>query len=155
YFHAKNSKLFYHLAKLSDTLRTAKFPSELLTQKQRLIKLRIGNPIPVEDQKEHETLALLTDFLRKNPHMPSNAFHNKKLLDNIPKTLKFPKPPKKIAGPIPITAIEAEIEKLRQNDKRLLVSKNYEVFLARANTVPYILQEIGRLREITFREVGE
>lgn len=155
YFHAKNSKLFYHLAKMSDTLRTAKLPSELLTQKERLIKVRIGNPISVEDQKEHESLAVFTDFLRKKTYMLSNAFQKKKLLDNIPKTLKFPKPPKKIAGPIPITAIEAEIEKLRQNDKRLLVSKNYEVFLARANTVPYILQEIGRLREITFREVGE
>ncbi len=36
-----------------------------------------------------------------------------------------------------------------------LLSKNYEVFLAEANSIPYILQEIGRLREITFREVGE
>ena len=33
YFHAKNSKLFYFLANISDTLRTAKLPSELLTQK--------------------------------------------------------------------------------------------------------------------------
>lgn len=155
YFHAKNSKLFYHLAKMSDTLRTAKLPSELLTQKERLIKVRIGNAISVEDQKEHEALPVFTEFLRKKTYMLSNAFQKKKLLDNIPKTLKFPKPPKKIAGPIPLKAMEAEIEKLRQDDKRLLVSKNYEVFLARANTIPYILQEIGRLREITFREVGE
>ncbi len=56
YFHAKNSKLFYRLAKMSDTLRTAKLPSELLTQKERLIKVRIGNAISVEDQKEHESL---------------------------------------------------------------------------------------------------
>jgi len=155
YFHAKNSKLFYRLAKMSDTLRTAKLPSELLTQKERLIKVRIGNPISVEDQREHESLAVFTEFLRKKTYMLSNAFQKKKLLDNIPKTLKFPKPPKKIAGPIPLKAMEAEIEKLRHNDKRLLISKNYEVFLAEANSVPYILQEIGRLREITFREVGE
>lgn len=155
YFHAKNSKLFYHLAKMSDTLRTAKLPSELLTQKERLIKVRIGNPISVQDQKDHESIPLFTDFLRRKTYMLSNAFQKKKLLDNIPKSLKFPKPPKKIAGPIPVKAMEAEIEKLRQNEKRLLVSKNYEVFLAQAKAIPYILQEIGRLREITFREVGE
>ncbi|MCG2417424.1 lysophospholipid acyltransferase family protein [Aequorivita sp. F47161] len=155
YFHAKNSKSFYRLAKLSDTLRTAKLPSELLTQKERLIKVRIGNPISVEDQKEHQSLTAFTAFLRKKTYMLSNAFQKKKLLDSIPKTLKFPKPPKKIAGPIPLEAMESEIEKLRENDKRLLISKNYEVFLAEANSVPYILQEIGRLREITFREVGE
>ena len=52
YFHAKNSKLFYGMARISDTLRTAKLPSELLTQKERLIKVRIGNAIPVKDQSE-------------------------------------------------------------------------------------------------------
>ncbi len=121
YFHAKNSKLFYRLAKISDTLRTAKLPSELLTQKERLIKVRIGNPISVEDQKEHESLTVFTEFLRKKTYMLSNPFQKKKLLDNIPNTLKFPKPPKKIAGPIPLKAMEAEIQKLRENDKRLLV----------------------------------
>ena len=48
-----------------------------------------------------------------------------------------------------------EVETLRENDSRLLQSKNYEVFLAPAKEIPNILQEIGRLREITFREVGE
>jgi putative hemolysin len=155
YFHAKNSKLFYTLAQLSDTFRTAKLPSELLTQKERLIKVRIGNPISVSDQKEHESLEDFTDFLRKKTYVLANPFERKKLLENIPKSLKIPKPPKKIAGPIPIKAMELEVESLRNDDKRLLVSKNYEVFLAQADCIPNILQEIGRLREITFREVGE
>ncbi len=155
YFHAKNSKLFYRLAKLNDTLRTAKLPSELLTQKERIIKVRIGNPISVSDQAEHEDLQDFTEFLRKKTYMLSNPFEKKKLLETIPKTLKIPKPPKKIAGPIPTSAMKAEVEELRQRDKRLLISKNYEVFLAQADAIPNILQEIGRLREITFREVGE
>jgi len=155
YFHAKNSKLFYRLAKLNDTFRTAKLPSELLTQKDRVIKVRIGNPIAVDDQNEHESLVNFTEFLRKKTYMLSNAFEKKKLLEGIPKTLKIPKAPKKIAGAISVAAMEAEIESLRKNDKRLLVSKNYEVFLAQANIIPNVLQEIGRLREITFREVGE
>jgi hypothetical protein len=37
----------------------------------------------------------------------------------------------------------------------LLQSKNYQVFLTTAEKIPNILHEIGRLREITFREVGE
>ncbi len=155
YFHAKNSKLFYRMARLSDTLRTAKLPSELLTQKERLIKVRIGNPISIEDQNEHEHLENFTEFLRKKTYMLSNAFEKKKLLESIPKKLKFPKPPKKITGAIPVEAMEKEIDALRKADKRLLESKNYEVFLAQAEHIPFVLQEIGRLREITFREVGE
>lgn len=155
YFHAKNSKLFYRLAKLSDTLRTAKLPSELLTQKERIIKVRIGNAISVNDQQEHESLEDFTEFLRKKTYVLANPFEKKKLLEQIPKTLKIPKPPKKIAGPISVSAMLSEVEKLRELDKRLLISKNYEVFLAQAPLIPNILQEIGRLREITFREVGE
>ena len=155
YFHAKNSQLFYRLAKMSETLRTAKLPSEVLTQKERLIKVRIGNPISLKDQAEHESLESYTNFIRRKTYMLANPFQKKKLLDGIPKKLKFPKPPKKIAKPLPISVIEKEIEVLKKKDKRLLKSKNYEVFLAPAQYIPNIIQEIGRLREITFREIGE
>ena len=49
----------------------------------------------------------------------------------------------------------AEVDAARKNDCRLLQSKNYEVFFTEANQIPNILHEIGRLREVTFREVGE
>ena len=146
YFHAKNSKLFYRLAKMSDTLRTAKLPSELLTQKERLIKVRIGNPIQLKDQLEHESLDDFTEFLRKKTYVLANPFQKKKLLENIPKNLKISKHPKKIAGSVPVEAMEAEINELQRTDKRLLQSKNYEVYLAAAENIPNILQEIGRLR---------
>lgn len=155
YFHAKNSRLFYRLAKLNDTLRTAKLPSELLTQKERIIKVRIGHPIAVQDQLEHNSLESFTEFLRKKTYVLANPFEKKKLLEQLPQTLKIPKPPKKIVGPTPKDAMQNEVEVLRTKDLRLLESKNYEVFLAQAEDIPNILEEIGRLREITFREVGE
>jgi len=156
YFHAKNSRLFYRLSKISDTLRTAKLPSELLTQKRRTIKVRIGRPISVNDQKEHETLEDFTDFLRRKTYMLSKTFEDKpKILDNIKSTVKVPKPPKRIVTPIDTELMVAEVDNLREKDCRLLVSKNYEVFLASADEMPNILSELGRLREITFREVGE
>ena len=156
YFHAKNSKLFYKLSRISDTFRTAKLPSELLTQKRRTIKVRIGRPISVNDQKEHATIEGFSEFLRKKTYMLSNSFDGKEnVLSNISSTLKLPKPPKRIVGQVDQKLVIKEVESLREKDFRLLQSKNYEVFLAPANEIPNILQEIGRLREITFREVGE
>jgi putative hemolysin len=155
YFHAKNSKLFYFLSRISDTLRTAKLPSELLTQKHRVIRVRIGNPISVKAQNEHETLEGFTDFVRKKTYMLAKSFEKKSLLGNIPQTLKTPKEPKKIVTEISSDLIQDEIATLRQNDRRLLESKNYEVYLAPAEDMPNILREIGRLREITFRAIGE
>ena len=156
YFHAKNSKLFYKLSKISDTFRTAKLPSELLTQKRRVIKVRIGRPITVNDQKEFTGLQEFSEFLRKKTYMLSNSFDEKgKLLDNLQSTLKVPKPPKRIVTEVNSEVMLKEVEALRLGENRLLESKNYEVFLTQANAIPNILREIGRLREITFREIGE
>ncbi len=154
YFHAKNSKLFYWLSKIDDTLRTAKLPSELLTQKDRVIKVRIGKPISVNEQNEIESFEDYSEFLRKKTYMLANPFEkDSKLIDTA--SLKIPKAPKKIVTPASESKMIAEVDALRNSDCRLLQSKNYEVFFATAKSVPNILHEIGRLREITFREVGE
>jgi putative hemolysin len=159
YFHAQNSKLFYKLSKISDTFRTAKLPSELLTQKRRTIKVRIGKPISIKNQNEHETLESFSAFIRKKTYMLSNAFEPKEnLRETISSTLKQTKPtktPKKIVTPVKKELMLKEVDFLREDDNRLLKSKNYEVYLSPAKKIPNILREIGRLREITFRAVGE
>lgn len=154
YFHAKNSRLFYMLSKINDTLRTAKLPSELLTQKDRVIKVRIGKPISVAEQNEHQTIEEYSDFLRKKTYMLANAFEKEAPFLQTP-NLKLPKNPKQIATAANKEKMLAEVAALRKTDCRLTHSKNYEVFLTEAGKIPNILHEIGRLREITFREVGE
>ena len=154
YFHAKNSWLFYLLSKISDTLRTAKLPSEVFSQKHRTIKVRIGKPIPVAEQNEHTSLEDYSDFLRKKTYMLANPFEKETPFLQTP-NLKIPKNPKKIVTAASQEKIIKEINALRENDARLLQSKNYEVFFAKAKGIPNVLHEIGRLREITFREVGE
>lgn len=154
YFHAKNSTLFYFLSRLNDTLRTAKLPSELLTQKKRVIKVRIGKPISVVEQNEFTSIEEYGEFLRKKTYMLSNAFEKESKLINT-SSLKLPKSPKQIVKPANHDQILEEITFLRDENCRLLQSKNYEVFLITADKIPNILHEIGRLREITFREVGE
>lgn len=154
YFHAKNSRLFYLLSQLNDTLRTAKLPSELLTQKDRVIKVRIGKAISVNEQNEHESIEEYSEFLRRKTYMLANPFEKEtKLLDTS--NLKIPRSPKEIAMPANHDQIVKEVDALRNTDCRLLQSKNYEVFFTEANKIPNVLHEIGRLREITFREVGE
>ena len=158
YFHAQNSKLFYHLSKLNDTLRTAKLPSELLTQKHRVIKVRIGKPISVNELNEHETIPEFGEFLRKKTYMLSKSFEEKEeeiFKLTFPKFTSSPKAAKQIVKPANQEQIIEEINFLKQGDHQLLQSKNYRVFLAVAEEIPNILHEIGRLREITFREVGE
>jgi len=154
YFHAKNSRLFYFLSKISDTLRTAKLPSEVLSQKSRVIKVRIGKAISVKDQEEYENIDDFHAFIRKKTYMLANPFEVSNPLIKTP-SLKIPKQPKKVIPPVSQNQMIKEIVKLRENDSRLLESHNYEVFFALSHKIPNILREIGRLREVTFREVGE
>ncbi len=155
YFHGKNSKLFYRLSKWSPIFRTAMIPSQVLSQRNRPLKVRIGQPISVQMQNEQESLEEFTDLLRRKTYILSNAFQKERLIDQLPSTLKIPKAPKKIAEAMRKEVMEGEIEKLKEKDCRLLQSKNYEVFLAKEQDMPFILKEIGRQREVTFRAIGE
>ena len=154
YFHAKNSKLFYVLSKLNPKLRTAKLPSELLSQKGRIIKVRIGRAIKVKDQEMYNNTQDLCDFIRKKTYMLANPFEKEALSLSTP-SLKRPKSPKEIVSQRNIDKMIQEVDNLRKNNGRLLISKNYEVFFAPSKKIPNLKFEIGRLREITFREVGE
>jgi len=154
YFHAKNSRLFYFLSKISDTLRTAKLPSEVMHQGGRIIKVRIGKPISVKDQNEFTSLPAFHEFIRKKTYMLANPFEKAHKLIST-QHIKIKKSAKKIAAQRSSDLFRTEINTLREKECRLLQSKNYEVFFASAKEVPNLIHEIGRLREITFRAVGE
>jgi putative hemolysin len=55
---------------------------------------------------------------------------------------------------VPRATVRAELDALPP-DQRLVDRGRFQVYCARAGQVPWTLQEIGRLRELTFRAVGE
>ena len=56
------------MSKISDTFRTG-LPSELFTQKRRLIKVRVGKPISVKEQQTYKDLNSLYLFVRKKTYV--------------------------------------------------------------------------------------
>ena len=154
YFHAKNSRMFYFLSKISDTLRTAKLPSEVMSQGGRVIKVRIGKPISVKDQDEYKEIPAFYEFIRKKTYMLANPFEKAHKLIST-QNIKIKKTAKKITPQRNTDLFVKEVNGLREKEGRLLESKNYEVFFASAKDIPNLLHEVGRLREITFRAVGE
>jgi putative hemolysin len=55
---------------------------------------------------------------------------------------------------VPPAAVAAEVDALPE-DQRLIDRGRFHVYCARTGQIPRALQEIGRLRELTFRAVGE
>ncbi len=62
--------------------------------------------------------------------------------------------PSPVAPPLPSYVLEREIDSLRA-DHFLLAVGPFDVFATPAGRIPHSLREIGRLRERTFRSVGE
>ena len=153
YFHAKNSRIFYLLSKIHPILRTAALPSEAISKKRTNISVRIGKPIQVKDQQSFANYNLLGDFIRKKTYILAKTFEKRRDL-SLPKLTKKEKKIKEIIPPIEQKLLKSDVQKIEKKD--LLFEKNdYQIFLSDAKEIPNLLQEIYRLREITFRLVGE
>ncbi len=151
YFKGSNSMLFQLLGLIHPMLRTVKLPSELLNKKNRVIKLRIGSPISTEVQNSFADIMQYGKFLRAKTYLLGSSLEVKKFF------LKSQKAEKKAEPIAPETAVEIlqrEISNITE-DYFLFSMKNYSVFCAPTLKIPNILNEIGRLREVTFRAVGE
>lgn len=67
-----------------------------------------------------------------------------------------PEAPRSIAAPHDREEVHEEVQRLRQDGAGALSTQGpLEVFIAPADAIPGVLHDIGRLREICFREVGE
>lgn len=91
------------------------------------------------------------------PQLLEDSF--KRLLSGIGPRLPFAQVPPTAAAADIVPAIQkpllkAEVEAL-PGDQLLAASGHFRVHSARAGQIPWCLQEIGRLRELTFRAAGE
>ena len=162
YFHAKNSELFYKVAKFHPDLQTLMIPAEMLNKRERPIKIRIGRPVTPKVQNEYETVKDLGRFLRKKVYMMKSYFEDRKSVAEFLKVKDLNIMPQKeevvqnIIDETPLSEILVDIENLRKKEGKMLFSNGeYEVYFTNFDEIPAMMREIGRQRELTFRAVGE
>lgn len=152
YFQGSNSRLFHMLGQIHPLLRTAKLPSELFNKKNKNIKVRIGNPIPIKEQAEFTDVAHFGRYLRARTYALGTSLEAKKFY--VPFFNRKIKKAEQIVEATEKKILLEEVERMKK-DYLLFVNQNYTVFCAPSTEIPNLVHEIGRLREITFREVGE
>ena len=153
YFHGNNGVLFNILSFIHPTLRTAKLPSEFLNKQGLKIKVRIGKPIKIDDVSYKNNTNRLLDFLRARTYALGTSLEQEKKLFNPVSLFKRKKKPEPIIEETESSLLINEIATL--DNFCVWKEKNYQVYITPTTSIPHILREIGRLREITFREVGE
>lgn len=141
YVNAKNSKFFYLISMLSKSLATATIPHEMFKYHDKTIGFRIGKSIPYENYNI-PALSLVdkVKLFRKHFYLVSKKHRG------IFKT----------HNSIALAEDRQELKRELQ-DARLLgeTSDGKKIYLYSNEEESVLLKEIGRLREISFRQVKE
>ncbi|WP_394244828.1 lysophospholipid acyltransferase family protein [Vibrio astriarenae] len=147
FIHGHNSKPFYAAGKIHPMLRTLMLGRELLNKKQRPIKLAVGQPI-----KAKELLSLddkqAVHYLRLNTYLLRHQAQHRKVQHQQISKLE------PIAPAKPQHLVLEELKALREQ-ALLLSNGQYSVYCAAYEEIPHLMHEIGRMREMNFRAVGE
>jgi putative hemolysin len=142
---ARTTAWFRLLGRLHPWLRTALLARELIAQRGRCLRVCFGTSVTAERLRELPDAAARLAYLRARTYALEH--------DDV-RHAKETHGEEAVAPPELPEALEAELHALPQN-ALLLRSGHYDVFCATAATIPAALREIGRLRELTFRLVGE
>ena len=154
FFCGRNSGTFQLLGLINPRLRTLFLLGEFLQQREKNVQIRIGKAIPSELIASLDNDEEATEYLRLRTYLLS--YRGKKPI-SIPTKVRAAlprKPQEPIAAEVPSRFVIADIAALPA--ERLLVENpEFAVYAARASELPHALDELGRLREVTFRAAGE
>ncbi len=155
FFHGRNSALFQVAGLVHPLLRTILLPHELLNKSSREVRLDIGNLVPAERIKSFEDDGRLMAYLRARTYVlhyrrPSA----KRKGDVMHSSGRRAKQPERVVDGPNTALIRAEVD-LLPAQQVLWETDQYSVMYAHAQQIPNLLYDIGRLRELTFRGVGE
>ncbi len=146
YFQGKNSNLFHMVSAIHPLLGSA---GEFFGKKKE-IRVRIGSPISPGETAGIDDLDKYGRYLRAKTYALESQIEVKKFFKYA---LRREKDAAKIIDPVPKELMLKELQKLSEYE--LFTSDKFTVYCAPTLEMPNIHREIGRVREITFRAVGE
>ena len=154
YFCGRNSVTFQLLGLIHPRLRTLVLMQEFLQQRGKTLEVRVGTVIPAEMIAGLDDDREATEYLRLRTYLLS--YRGKKEI-SIPTKVRSVMPRKAqetIISAVPQSLLVRDIESF-PSQQLLTESNEFAVYAARAAEMPHLLEEIGRLREVTFRDAGE
>ena len=145
FFEGGNSESFHVLGKIHPRLRTARLIHEVFNKPGKVIRVRIGQPISPADIAAMD-IPTLGKFLRNRTYALEGQ-----LQESTPPSTQTAMAP--VVDPVPADEVRAEMEKM---DRFLLFENgDYRGYLIPAPEAPVVMRELYRLREETFRAIGE
>ncbi|MFT7860970.1 MAG: lysophospholipid acyltransferase family protein [Sulfurimonas sp.] len=141
YIGGKNSKTFYSISALNKKLSTALLPNEMFKQRDNTIEIVVGELIPAENTNP------------KGIKLDQLVNLYKKHLYSLKSKKNYFETQKAIAHPEDAKAVKKELKKSQLLGKTKDGKLIYLYASDDKNSI--VVNEIGRLREISYRKVGE
>lgn len=146
HFEGRNSNLFQLAGLVHPLLRTLLLPRETLKRRSQTVVARIGRIIPASRLAQLRSDAQRAAYLQARTHLLSGRTESR-----ISRSVMHPTA---TAQPVQASQLKDEVNRLPP-ELTLARSGEFSVHFGRAQQIPSVLAEIGRLREITFRAAGE
>ncbi|MFT4583652.1 MAG: putative hemolysin [Gammaproteobacteria bacterium] len=146
-----NSASFQLSGLLHPSFRTALLVREMMNKQGSTIDIRVGREISSKTLESLDQRGQITRYLRTKTYLLKEKGAQNISLGPRPNNAR---PAQEIAPVGEIEDFRNEISTLPA-DQQLLTNGAFEVYYATADQIPKVLQEIGRLRELSFRAVGE
>ncbi len=155
FFKGSNSIPCHLLGMFHPRLRTIRLPKELLNKTGKSVEVRIGTVIPHKAVADISGDRDATSYLRWRTYLLAKRGEPDMRL--VPRMIRSVVPKRPLEPIAPETPNEAVMDDIDHLDMEQCVEQSHEyaVYLAAADQLPYVLPELGRLREIAFRQVGE
>jgi putative hemolysin len=141
FLDGRNSALFQVAGLIHPRLRTALLPHELLNKQRCTVRMRCGQPLSPGKIAKIANDQELTEHLRWRTYLLHRQKSRSRWHFGLQHKIKSGPSTDEVRRALP--------------EKPLLDSEDFAVYLAEGRTLGAALDEIGRLREITFREAGE
>jgi len=150
-----NSATFQALGVLHPQLRTQRLLNEFLQQTDRRVEVRIGSKISAEALRNAGSDREAVSYLRWRTYiLAQRDTRSAKRIPAVLGTMLRRKPQQPVADEVPTEILLNNLQNLAPDDC-LHQNREFVVYCAKAAQIPDMMQEIGRLRELTFRAVGE
>lgn len=149
-----NGPLFQVAGLVHPTLRTALLPREFLQAQGRVLRIRLGRILPPERLAMIPDDGEATAYLRQRTYALAGPSTVRRVDRPRPLPWRRREALPEVVDAVSPDLMRGEIETL-PSVQLLAGSGELQAWIAGARQIPSILREIGRLREVTFRAVGE
>ena len=154
FFEGRNSVAFQTVGLLHPALRTAWLLNEFLQQTNKKVEVRVGSLVSAETVSNAGTDRAAAGYLRWRTYLLAQRGQQSRSLPPALRAVFLRRKQEEIATPVQREALLQDLEKLPA-ERCFDQNREFTVVVAEPFEIPNLMLELGRLREVTFRAVGE